>query len=577
MVLLNCAIIEEGRASVVSIEIEESKTGTQLKKSIKKTKAIKDSAGDLQLYLAAQDDECSAWLLEKSSDDMRKLENGEKTALIEELISENKKLNAGNTLRYFLDDIDPPWTDEIHFLAVVVALDWSFELLEPHVYDSSLNYFMLEKKYLVDFGLPVLHAKFEFDFLAKNVLDNGHLSYILGPPGTGKSSTAAAFALTVNRELWVVTWIHVTDYEGFYCVGLVGNKRQCVLTSAEDLDKVLLLEEDTQHHLVLVDGWTEDCSLLTTKCMRWFLYPDTTMKRRLSFICSVASRYKNYKQEDLRSKALEFQVESWTLEEYISATEDDEFFSQVSPFLDVSPVNRAAVVASKYYHAGGCCRYMFTFSTADVKEKLLAAVSTLSGFLGSSSPVINRLFGMFRPPNGWLVQPVISRVLVRRCLNGWGLDLAFFASLRNDSVTTVDAAGNTMDKWPKANRIAVSDGVPTLSEDHAVWIKPEKWIQDGYDAIMVCKRTGHVRMVQVTSAQTCTFRIDLFSLWLEQFAGSKEAFKVQKLEIVFLVGRERLTDFKITEVYGEGMLTQFGWLNGKERKKITCAAMKRLF
>jgi hypothetical protein len=54
---------------------------------------------------------------------------------------------------------------------------------------------------------------------------------------------------------------------------------------------------------------------------------------------------------------------------------------------------------------------------------------------------------------------------------------SIFASLQNGGVATVDAAGNTLDKWPQA-RIVVSDGVPT---DH-VWIKPEKWNQGGYDA-----------------------------------------------------------------------------------------------
>ncbi|KAG7377563.1 hypothetical protein PHYPSEUDO_011483 [Phytophthora pseudosyringae] len=162
-------------------------------------------------------------------------------------------------------------------------------------------------------------------------------------------------------------------------------------------------------------------------------------------------------------------------------------------------------------------------------------------------------------------------------LNGWMLEIVFFASLRNGGVTTVDdAAGNTLDKWSKAS-IVVSDGVPTLSTDHVVWIKPVKWNRGGYDAIMVCKRTQHVRMVQVTSAHTHTFRIDLFYMWLRNLSRSAESFEVKTLEIVFLVERKVLTDFKITKVDGEGKLVPFGWSHGEEKELVTRVGIKGLF
>ncbi|KAG7377564.1 hypothetical protein PHYPSEUDO_011484 [Phytophthora pseudosyringae] len=296
----------------------------------------------------------------------------------------------------------------VHVLVVVpkhagdekkTALIWRSKLFVPRTYHSSLSYFMLEQTDMDGLGLtqdqlmltcrPAFHS--QFDFLTKQVLDEGHVGYILGPPGTGKSTTAAAFALTVDIKMWIVTWIHVTVHQGWWCVRLVGDERQCVSITVADLDEVLQLKEDRHNHLVFVDGWTLDDSYtqLTTKCMLWFLYEDATMKRRLSFICSVASRSKIHEEEDIRSRASEFTVQSWTLEEYLDATEDDAFFNYVSPYLDVeqtSPVDRAAVVTSKYYYAGGSCRYMFCFSTADVKKKLLAAVSALSD-IGATATV----------------------------------------------------------------------------------------------------------------------------------------------------------------------------------------------
>jgi hypothetical protein len=153
----------------------------------------------------------------------------------------------------------------------------------------------------------------------------------------------------------MVTWIHVTVHQGWWCVRLVGDeRRQCASITAANLDEVLQLKDDRNNHLVLVDGWTSDDTYtqLTSKCIQWLLYEDATMQRRLSFICSVASRGQIHEEEDIRSRASEFVVESWTLDEYLEATTDGDLFSYVLPYLDVAqtaPVDPAAVVTPKYY------------------------------------------------------------------------------------------------------------------------------------------------------------------------------------------------------------------------------------
>ena len=52
---------------------------------------------------------------------------------------------------------------------------------------------------------PTFHSQFEF--LDERVLQESHLGWILGPPGVGKSATAMAFASTVNRSEWIVTFV----------------------------------------------------------------------------------------------------------------------------------------------------------------------------------------------------------------------------------------------------------------------------------------------------------------------------------------------------------------------------------
>lgn len=52
---------------------------------------------------------------------------------------------------------------------------------------------------------PAFHLQIEFS--REKELKEGHFGYVLGPPRTGMSITAMAFA--VDRHEWDVGWIHV--------------------------------------------------------------------------------------------------------------------------------------------------------------------------------------------------------------------------------------------------------------------------------------------------------------------------------------------------------------------------------
>jgi hypothetical protein len=62
-------------------------------------------------------------------------------------------------------------------------------------------------KELILYCRPVFHK--QFNFLQERVIDNNVQGWILGPPGTGKSTTTLAFASTLNSDDWTVTWIHL--------------------------------------------------------------------------------------------------------------------------------------------------------------------------------------------------------------------------------------------------------------------------------------------------------------------------------------------------------------------------------
>ncbi|KUF89291.1 Golgi to ER traffic protein [Phytophthora nicotianae] len=154
--------------------------------------------------------------------------------------------------------------------------------------------------------------------------------------------------------------------------------------------------------------------------------------------------------------------------------------------------------------------------------------------------------------------------------------MVFFASLRNGGLTLVDATGNTVDTWGQSV-IVVSDAIPPIASAHTVWIKPEKWNQGGYDAIMVCKRTRHVRLVQVTSAHKHSFRIEHFYGWLKMLSESPERFEVETIEIIFVAEQDKLSAFHFTTVTGDGLLVPFGWPKGKETGLVRLVGIRGLY
>lgn len=85
--------------------------------------------------------------------------------------------------------------------------------------DSQLQTWQLDATAIDGFGIVCRSDKLVlfrrpdairlFNFLRDDVLRDGRCGYVLGPDGSGKTATAAAFALALARTRWVVTWIHL--------------------------------------------------------------------------------------------------------------------------------------------------------------------------------------------------------------------------------------------------------------------------------------------------------------------------------------------------------------------------------
>ncbi|KAI3655887.1 hypothetical protein MP638_006821 [Amoeboaphelidium occidentale] len=93
--------------------------------------------------------------------------------------------------------------------ATKLTFTWNTTDIQPLKYEPQNPLFELDTNYLAGAGLPVSNKLVlycrpqfhkQFEFLQKTVCEDAALGYILGPPGTGKSTTTLAFASTLNRD-----------------------------------------------------------------------------------------------------------------------------------------------------------------------------------------------------------------------------------------------------------------------------------------------------------------------------------------------------------------------------------------
>ncbi|KAI9326130.1 hypothetical protein BDR26DRAFT_877974, partial [Obelidium mucronatum] len=327
--------------------------------------------------------------------------------------------------------------------------DWSESCLSSILtYDPHSILFQLDSEYLANTGLPdkkklVLYCRSlfhkQFDFLVERVIKEGVFGWILGPPGTGKSTTALAFASTLDRNEWTITWIHLFRSKHPICVRLEGETKKSRTIHPNEIANVLEAEVASKNHIVLIDGYAtagNDHIEILKDCDEWRDY--NRENRRLVVVCSMSSRFKSKPEEDLQDLVEEFYVFSWTIDEFISAVNLDDFFTNVKESFDsieavaetkaisetesvsetesasktrMDPIDlvqqrqdwRKELVASKFYFAGGSSRFMFLFPTVKVIQYLQNSVDEVSDFNSyvrvstgtRADGVVNRLFSLY--------------------------------------------------------------------------------------------------------------------------------------------------------------------------------------
>ena len=483
---------------------------------------------------------------------------------------------------------------------------------------SDPDFWSIGSDYLMDTNLNIngplycrQGVKKLFLFIEEKVIKKSVRGWILGPPGTGKSISSFAFALKLPRSEWIISWLSVGDVSSSPSFVRFCEKDKLVRQFPgsvwlADLEDTLNADDlEGKKHILFVDGIKNyyDHLQIVRACMTWAKKGPST--NRLVFITSMLARFKAKYEEDVRNNVEEHRVYSWTLKEYLSAVSNETFFNSVKDILDSTIhiqefdstviekekiASRNDLVTSKHYFAGGSCRFMFQYSTEVVIKELhecTCSANDLRAYVESkigisSSDVINRLFGCYEQYEYSVISDfavrliacALGRLLVDRMINlfkakrnpalhGALLELWFFSSIEADGLELYDRKEGSTETWPKCDCMEFNPNTVSGLPSYPIWLKPLRWNEGGYDAVYVNTNENLTRFVQVTRADEHPFKIWYFSNLLTKFSS---IFETKTLEICFVVPIDKVFNFKISPVTGQGLLAAFGdkWSWGKE-------------
>ncbi|KAL3659188.1 hypothetical protein V7S43_015766 [Phytophthora oleae] len=489
MVKLFCAIVGAA-GGAFEVDIDEEASVYALKKAIReKPHNLKNvNADELQFFLAKT--EGGAWL---SSDDAA--------------LSPDQVESLMNLEMYSTDKIGdlfggPPTKNTIHVLVLVpdpVTTTTTVQFLTPkwkfadkpcpvlNFQESNYPIIRIPKEYAEGSGLRFhedglrlylrSEVKEEWAALNDNVVKTYAVQWIVGPPGTGKSCAAFAFACSLERgRNWDVLWIHCPPFIGkmLSCILFRGDseKRTCVIGHSQ---VNFVLQSLRENAVVFVDGYTKDWVGLSVldACRLW--RNENEKCHRIVIVSSIVSMGKDYlpdgynKIKTMLESSLEslaiapptvsedtpsemyceqlFKVTSWTREDYGKALMYDDFFEHVRSQLTdsdgaVGLDERYELLDAKFFVAGGSARMMFNMSSETALDKLRWAISDLgyirlTALIGNSS--VNPL--SYRYNNG----PCLSAFVAREF--AFILDRERLLNLVKDLSQNPSTAGSVCELW----------------------------------------------------------------------------------------------------------------------------------
>ena len=177
-----------------------------------------------------------------------------------------------------------------------------------------------------------------------------------GPPGTGKSTEAWAWALwKAKKDNVTVTWYHLSKRRGVRAV-IDGKTKKITTELMSKIDSI----EESEGSILIVDGVTKGDSVdVSRACSSW--RGQDSAKR---FIVVSSATVVIAAEQDDEANIVNFTVGSWTFEQYEAACADEGFYEKVKSNM-VCPdagLDKDQLLLAKYHFAGGCARWMFEFT-----------------------------------------------------------------------------------------------------------------------------------------------------------------------------------------------------------------------
>lgn len=238
-----------------------------------------------------------------------------------------------------------------------------------------------------------------------NVVSNGKIGVLSGPPGLGKTTniayqfTEASLSRFLEDEPGIeLLWISIPDKEYFKTIGKVQHKRESFkdknYPSVADNTWLIVYDgvksKNRENMKVFSDIFSHIRDCIGSN------YPPVQI-----VITSEQSVNVLYDLDVFTSEVLS--LNPWTIEDYYLAIKNDHFFEEVKdnlippeglPEKDTHLTDeiewRKSLIDAKYPIAGNCARFMFDLNYEDVKRMIESKVKQISDFteLYNSGPVV---------------------------------------------------------------------------------------------------------------------------------------------------------------------------------------------
>ena len=211
------------------------------------------------------------------------------------------------------------------------------------------------------------------------------------------------------------------------------------------------------------------------------------------------------------------------------------------------------LIEAKFYYAGGSARLMFRFNTEKVKEFIHDAVREVSHvedyiaqcISDTNKSAVNRLSNSYKDISGIRRGCLLSKyaalgltskggpcavmsirdalgALNNKALDGWVFELLFFSRLEVEGLKLKPKSGIVCKyhtaHWPFISTVPVDVNLFTGQAD--VWIKPARWNQAGFDALLISPGSRTVEFFKVTRSLNHRIALSHFSSCLRHLDSS---------------------------------------------------------